>query len=101
VGVRLRYSIVAGRLPSNSERFREAGTPCEMMKKPVLFRPAVAGLWECVRVLAPLSCLRAAYDHLAQKLSGTLIRSVLNEYTDFTNPVRALVSNQEAEHHGY
>jgi hypothetical protein len=72
-----------------------------MMTTPVLFRPAAAGLWECVRVLAPLSCLRAAYDHLAQKLSGTLIRSALNEYTDFTNPVRALLSNQEAEHHGY
>jgi hypothetical protein len=29
-----------------------------------------------------------------QKSSGTLIRSVLNEYTDFTNPDRALLSNQ-------
>ena len=36
-----------------------------------------------------------------QKSSDTPIRSVLNEYTDFTNPDRALLSNQEAEHHGY
>ena len=81
--------------------FANPALPCEMMNTPVLFRPAVAGLWECVRVVAPLSCLRVAYEHLAQKLSGTLIRSVLNEYTDFTNPVRALLSNQEAEYHGY
>jgi len=33
---------------------------------------------------------------LIQKSSGTSIRSVLNEYTDFTNPDRALLSNQEA-----
>ena len=37
----------------------------------------------------------------AQKSSGTLSRSVLNEYTDFTNPDRALLSNQAAEHHAY
>jgi hypothetical protein len=37
----------------------------------------------------------------ALQSSGTLSPSVLNEYTDFTNPVRALVSNQAAEHHGY
>src|SRR5437762_454201 len=36
-----------------------------------------------------------------QKASGLLIRSILNEYTDFTKLDRALVSNQEAEHHGY
>ena len=30
----------------------------------------------------------------AQKSPGTLIRSVLNECTDFTNPDRALLSNQ-------
>jgi hypothetical protein len=36
-----------------------------------------------------------------QNASGTLIRSILNEYTDFTKPERALVSNHEAEHHGY
>jgi hypothetical protein len=29
----------------------------------------------------------------AQKSSGPLIRAVLNEYTDFTNPDRALLSN--------
>ena len=36
-----------------------------------------------------------------QKSSGTLSRSILNEYTDCTNPDRAFVSNQDAEHHGY
>jgi hypothetical protein len=37
----------------------------------------------------------------AQKSSGTFTASVLNEYTDFTNPDRALLSNQPAEHQGY
>src|ERR1700751_4731779 len=40
-------------------------------------------------------------DSSTQKSSGTFIPSVLNEYTDFTKPDRALVSNQGAEHHGY
>ena len=56
-------------------------------------------LSECARVPASLS--GAALDASTpptQKSSGTLIRSILNEYTDFTKPDRALVSNQEAEH---
>jgi hypothetical protein len=52
-------------------------------------------------VLASLFRILDASSLLAQKLSGTLIRSVLNEYTVLIRPSRAFVSNQEAEHHGY
>ena len=59
-------------------------------------------LSECVRVFAPLFGKRPSIlDISNQKSSGTFIPSVLNEYTDFTKPDRALVSNQGAEHHGY
>ena len=79
-----------------------AGRQCENhRKRPVLFRPASAGLLECVRVLASLYPSPTLTTIFSQKSSGTLIRSVLNEYTDFTNPDRALLSNQEAEHHEY
>src|SRR4029077_14818009 len=54
-----------------------------------------AELSECVRVLAPL------FGMPTQKSSGTLIWSVLNEYTDFTKLGLALPSNQGAEHQGY
>lgn len=57
--------------------------------------------WECYA--SPYRFLEFADTHHCpiQKSSGTLILSVRNEYTDFTNPGRALLSNHGAEHHRY
>ncbi len=102
--LRRSRSTFAGDRPKSDARTHR--TPKHFVRKMTgrglfCFRPAVAGLWECVRVLASLFRTLDASSLLAQKSSGTLIRSVLSEYTDFTNPDRALLSNQEAEHHGY
>ena len=102
--LRRSRSTFAGDRPKSDARTHR--TPKHFVRKMTgrglfCFRPPVAGLWECVRVLASLFRTLDASSLLAQKSSGTLIRSVLSEYTDFTNPDRALLSNQEAEHHGY
>jgi hypothetical protein len=55
-------------------------------------------LWSAMR---PRIALGSLTVFSAQKSSGTLTASLLNEYTDLTNPERALLSNQAAEHHGY
>lgn len=57
------------------------------------FRPAVAGLWSAYASPRRFFRILDASSLLAQKSLRTLMRSVLNEYTDFTNPDRALLSN--------
>jgi hypothetical protein len=81
-----------------------SGKGCKILheKRPVVFSSGNCRTFGVRARPASLLLLAEASRLLdAQKSSGTLSRSILNEYTDCTNPDRAFVSNQDAEHHGY